>query len=242
MKKTLLSLTFLTLSSSPSFAQVGDFTPQFGTFNGHSISSFEPCVHRDQSGGWYDHCFFDMEGTNDFGDKVSKEAKECGVEANKRLYDWLNTKGSDVENAFSVLERVHGKKSIYIIVTDTMGTTIPGKSQESSSLWTWSGTGDGSSGKGHYFKFNIGISKNGKCSIPSERDMLSTIKRWVGEEKFELELSNIVAGASESVSESVEDSPRTFFQKIFGTKESRSERREERKQRRDLRRQGVVTE
>ena len=206
---------------------------------GHSISSFEPCVYREKSGGWYDHCFFNMDGTNSFGDNVSPEAKKCGVEANRRLYNWLNTKHSDVENAMSVLERVHGNKSIYIIVTDTMGTTIPGKSRESSSLWTWSGTGEGSNGRGHYFKFNIGISKTGKCSIPSEDEMISTIRSWVGSEKFDEELSNIVAGASESVPVSVEDSPRTFFQKIFGTRESRAERREERRERRKLRRQGV---
>lgn len=181
--KILMTLAMLPLISFANLPE--DF---FGRVNGHEITSYEPCVYRDTSGGWYDHCFFDLDGENDFGEEVSAPAKQCAKEGNQRLYSWLNEKGSAPEAALTILERVFGAKYIYIIVTDTYQSSISNRTE--ATLWTWDNQG-GSNGKGRFFKFNIGISNSGECHIPSEAQFVQTIKDWVGADLYLEELSRL---------------------------------------------------
>ena len=121
------------------------------------------------------------------------------------MVEWFSNKGGDVEKAYSVLEKVFGRKSIYIITTDTKGSDI--KNANSSSLWTWDREGGGN-GVGHFFKFNIGISNNGSCHIPTAQDMISTIRGWVGSERFDEEYADLSSESRRTRNAAISQEPR----------------------------------
>lgn len=183
--KQFLMMTVLLLSSTTIMAQEESQRPRLGYIGGYDVASFEPCVYRSTRGGWYDHCFFSLNSTNDFNEPVSEPAKQCAIESSNVLANWLEDKTSIVENAYRILNQKYGSKSIYIIVTDTVGSTLMNRNR--ATLWTY----PESNGEGYYFKFNIGISNDGTCHIPSEAQMVNTIRSWVGAEEFDQKLTAI---------------------------------------------------
>ncbi len=199
----LLAFSFNTYSNDQylkeNLENMRDYQARFGRIGNVEVSSFEPCVHKEKTGGWYDHCFFNLEGNNSFGEPVSDVAKLCAKKSHKTLKNWLEEDGK-VKKAFDILQKEKGNKGIYIIVTDTHEAQHTNRQR--SSLWTW----PESNGEGYYFKFNIAISREGVCNIPSEEQVINTIKNWVGHAAFDGDEIEVSANVSGNILEEKESS------------------------------------